>query len=178
MTIEILYSSGEGQARLIAERLAQRLGEHGHSVQCEDVTRAVMQVKPAAVILVASIHVGKHTAAAAAIVRKNLLLFNEIPSAFMSVSLSAKESDRTTARSYITDFLADTGWHPELTATVAGALRYTSYGFLKKLIIKRIAEQNGLPTDTSRDFEFTDWDEVMAFADVFEQNLSAATAGR
>lgn len=177
MTIEILYSSGEGQARLIAERLAQRLGGHGHSIQCEDVTGAVMQVKPSAVILVASIHVGKHTAAAAAIARKNLLLFNEIPSAFMSVSLSA-HSDSDMARGYLTEFLQETGWKPDLTATVAGAIRYSSYGFLKRRIVKRIASENGLPTDISKDYEFTNWSEVMGLAEEFEKNLNAATAGR
>jgi menaquinone-dependent protoporphyrinogen oxidase len=177
MVIQILYSSSEGQARRIAESVAQGLTDHGHTVQCEDVTRAVMRVKPNAVILIASIHVGRHTQAAKDIIRKNVELFNRIPAAFISVSLSARDADRTTARGYIEDFLAETGWHPALTATIAGALRYSSYGFLKKLIIKRIAEQNGLPTDTSRDHEFTDWQEVSAFADAFEQRLCEVVPG-
>jgi menaquinone-dependent protoporphyrinogen IX oxidase len=34
-------------------------------------------------------------------------------------------------------------------------------------MIKRIAQQSGLPTDTSRDHEFTDWDEVKSFEQAF-----------
>jgi menaquinone-dependent protoporphyrinogen oxidase len=168
-TIQILYSSSEGQAALIADRVTGRLRAEGYEVQCENVNSAVMRVRPTAVLLIASIHVGKHATAARAFVKRNLPLFNEIPAAFMSVSLSASEPDRARAQGYISAFLDDTGWRPRMTATVAGALRYTSYGFLKRMMIRRIAAQNGMPTDTSRDHEFTDWDEVNAFVNVFGQ---------
>ena len=171
MTIQILYSSAEGQARRIAERIDAELRDQGYTTQCEDVGKAVMRTKPHAVMLVASIHVGKHTNIARSFIRANLPLFNEIPSAFMSVSMSAQEADRKRAQSYVTDFVADTGWHPETTATVAGALRYTNYNFVKRLIMKRAATESGLPTDTSRDYEFTDWDEVASFVTAFEQSL-------
>jgi menaquinone-dependent protoporphyrinogen oxidase len=114
------------------------------------------------------VHVGKHAAAANAFVRGNLALLRHVPSAFMSVSLSASEVDRTRAQSYVNQFLEQTDWQPDLTATIAGAIRYTSYNFLKKLVIKKIAEENGLPTDTRRDYEFTDWDEVTGFVHALE----------
>ena len=171
MTIQILYSSAEGQARRIAERIDGDLRDQGYTTQCEDVGRAVMRTKPHAVVLIASIHVGKHATIARNFIKANLPLFNEIPSAFMSVSMSAQEADRTRAQGYVADFMADTGWQPEITATVAGALRYTNYNFVKKLIMKRIATESGLPTDTSRDYEFTDWDEVASFVSAFELSL-------
>jgi len=58
-----------------------------------------------------------------------------------------------------------------VTATVAGALRYTRLNFIKKMIIRRIASENGLPTDTTRDHEFTNWDEVTGFVNAFEDAL-------
>lgn len=167
MIIQLLYSTAEGQAKCIAERVATDLRYQGFEVQCEDVAKAVMLKKPDAVALIASIHVGKHAATAQNFIKTNLPLFNTIPAAFMSVSLSASESDRTQARAYVDAFLQHTGWRPELTATIAGALRYTRYNFIKKAVIKRIAQQNGLPTDTSRDHEFTDWDEVAGFVQAF-----------
>ena len=167
MTIQLLYSTAEGQARRIAERVAADLRSDGFHVQCEDISRAVMLKKPDAVALIASIHVGKHAQTARNFIKTNLELFNSIPAAFMSVSLSASEADRTRARGYVDSFLAETGWKPGLTATIAGALRYTNYSFLKKYVIKRIAQQSGLPTDTSRDHEFTDWDEVRGFEQAF-----------
>ena len=174
-TIQILYSTSEGQARTIADRVAGQLRAAGFHIQCEDVAHAVMLVKPSAVLLVASIHVGKHSAVAQEFVKRNLPFFNEIPSGLMSVSLSASDADRTRARGYITDFLEQTGWNPSVTATIAGALRYTSYGFFKRMFIRRIAEQNNLPTDTWRDHEFTDWDEVVSFASVFGTLVEDAT---
>jgi menaquinone-dependent protoporphyrinogen oxidase len=174
MTIQILYSSTEGQAKRIAERVDEELRGRGHVTQCENVAKAVMWTKPNAILLIASIHVGKHANAARNLIKGNLPLFNDIPSGFLSVSLSANEADRTRAHGYVRDFMEETGWRPELTATVAGALRYTDYNFVKKLMIKRIATENGLPTDTSRNHEFTDWDEVATFVDTFEQSLHPA----
>ena len=46
---------------------------------------------------------------------------------------------------------------------VAGALAYSQYNFLVKLVMKGIARRAGAPTDTSRDYEFTDWPAVDAF---------------
>jgi menaquinone-dependent protoporphyrinogen oxidase len=40
---------------------------------------------------------------------------------------------------------------------VAGALTYSKYNFFIKLIMKTMARRAGGPTDTSRDYEFTDW---------------------
>ena len=43
---------------------------------------------------------------------------------------------------------------------VTGRLAYREYNFLVRFLIKRIAKKEGGPTDTSRDHELTDWDEV------------------
>ncbi len=48
-----------------------------------------------------------------------------------------------------------------------GALRYSEYGFLKRLLMKQIAKRtiSEMPeADASGDIEFTDWAEVEAFA--------------
>jgi menaquinone-dependent protoporphyrinogen oxidase len=46
-------------------------------------------------------------------------------------------------------------------------LRYSKYGFLERLLLKRIARDATGDRDTSRDYEYTDWDEVVDFADDF-----------
>jgi menaquinone-dependent protoporphyrinogen oxidase len=40
---------------------------------------------------------------------------------------------------------------------VAGTLAYSRYNFIIRFVMKRIARKNGAPTDTSRDYELTDW---------------------
>jgi menaquinone-dependent protoporphyrinogen oxidase len=50
---------------------------------------------------------------------------------------------------------------------VAGALRYTKYNFFVRWMMKRIVAAAGGDTDTSRDYEYTDWQDLRAFADRF-----------
>jgi hypothetical protein len=40
---------------------------------------------------------------------------------------------------------------------VAGALLYSKYNPLVRFVMKRIAKEAGAATDTSRDYEYTDW---------------------
>jgi menaquinone-dependent protoporphyrinogen oxidase len=83
------------------------------------------------------------------------------------VSLSSAVDDekrRAEAAGYVEDLVAGTGWNPDRIGLFGGALRYSKYGFLKRLLIKRIAKTATGDTDTSRDYEYTDWDEVDAFA--------------
>jgi len=42
-------------------------------------------------------------------------------------------------------------------------LTYCKYNFFIKLMMKTIARKAGGPTDTSRDYEFTDWATVDRF---------------
>jgi len=40
---------------------------------------------------------------------------------------------------------------------VAGALKYTEYDFMKRILMSLIAQRNGADTDTTHDYEYTDW---------------------
>ncbi len=85
------------------------------------------------------------------------------PSAFFSVSLAAASptpAEREEAAQLASGFPAEAGWNPQKIVSVAGRLAYTQYGFLTRFIMKRIARRRGAPTDTSRDYEFTNWDDV------------------
>ena len=54
-----------------------------------------------------------------------------------------------------------------------GALAYSRYGRFTRWIIRRIARSKNLGTDTSRDYEYTDWRAVDAFARHFIAPASA-----
>ena len=93
----------------------------------------------------------------------------KMPSAFVSVSLSqAGVQDPTWASErraqaaadtsrMIQEFSTETGWQPEHVQAAGGALRYSRYNWLLRFVMKRIARKAGSPTDTSRDYQFTDW---------------------
>ena len=56
----------------------------------------------------------------------------------------------------------------------AGAIMYRKYGFLKRFFMKLIASGAGGNTDTSKNYEYTDWDEVEHFTTGFLAQISAA----
>jgi menaquinone-dependent protoporphyrinogen oxidase len=70
--------------------------------------------------------------------------------------------------------LVDTGWHPRRVELVAGALPYTRYNFLIRFVMRQIAKKEGGDTDTSRDYEYTDWNAVERFAVEFVEEVAAS----
>ncbi len=89
------------------------------------------------------------------------------PSAFFSVCLTAAEDTdeaRATTRDYLDDFEERTGWTPSLRTTFAGALQYREYNFVTRLAMRMVMRRGGHPTDIRRDYVYTDWDAVDAFA--------------
>jgi menaquinone-dependent protoporphyrinogen oxidase len=84
-------------------------------------------------------------------------------------------------RAVIDDFLTVTGWRPTLTKPVAGAVLYTRYNWFKRRLMKRMVGKAGGDVDTSRDYEYTDWNELRTFAEQFDQMVSGrgsdSTAG-
>jgi menaquinone-dependent protoporphyrinogen oxidase len=71
------------------------------------------------------------------------------------------------------NFEQQTGWRPVQIGLFSGALLYRQYGFLKRLMMKRIvsSKPGNLSTDTSRDHEYTEWDAVERFAEDFLNRL-------
>ena len=63
---------------------------------------------------------------------------------------------------------------PAITKRVAGALPYTKYNLFMRWIMKRIVKKQGGDTDTSRDYDYTDWDDLRQFAAEFGRRFTAA----
>jgi menaquinone-dependent protoporphyrinogen oxidase len=103
-------------------------------------------------------------------VKDNASWLAGIPTAFVAVSLAAVLKDdrsRKELQELAQEFCRETGWTPAITRQVAGALRYSEYDYFKRLVMKLIAAQKGGDTDTSRDYEYTDWDDVARFVEEF-----------
>lgn len=115
-----------------------------------------------------------------ACIKANLGFLQRVPSAFFSVSLSAISSatqERQAAGYLAEKFVQELGWQPDRTEIIGGAVPYTRYGFLKRLVMKMIMKKHGSDTDTSRDYEYTDWDAVTRFAEDFLNTLEKRKSG-
>ena len=175
----IPYGTTEGQTAKIAEVIAHVIQEMGHEAEAVDIKRLSHTVPDGydAVIIGASIHMGKHDKRVVEFVQKNHDTLERLPSAFFSVSLAA-HGDTQEAEGYVDQFEDETGWHPDKVAVFGGALRYTHYGFVKRRMMKRIAgaKPGHLGTDMSRDYVYTEWDAVKRFAEHFADKLAPTSA--
>lgn len=164
----IVYETSEGQTAKIADEIARTLTELGHGVtevRPDDEVPALSAYD--AVIVGSPIHIGVHDPKIVQWVEENREALERTHSAFFSVSLAQASHDpsgQEAAKRMVDEFIAKVGWRPDLVACFAGALAYSQYGFVKKMIMKRIARKEGGDVDTSRDYEYTDWDRVHAFA--------------
>lgn len=168
--ILIAYGTSEGQARRIAEFMGHCLTEagwHADVVDTSAVQRSMVQPVYAAAIVGGSVHLGHHSASLRKFVDEHAEWLGTIPVAFFSVSLTAAHDDphsRAESERMLREFLAQSGLAPTKTQCFAGALRYSRYGFLKRLLMKRIARKEGGGADATRDYEYTDWRAVREFA--------------
>lgn len=177
--ILVVYGTTEGQTRKIATYIANAIRDRGHTVTVSDSAsiREPLRVQEYDGILVGgSVHSGRHQRSVVRFVKENRAALESLPSGFFSVSLAALDGreQQEEAQNYVDTFCQETGWEPEVVETVAGALRYTKYNFVKRYIMKWISKRSGRPTDTSRDFEFTDWEHVGHFVKRFLKQLETA----
>jgi len=176
----VLYGTSEGHTEDIVKALCQAISENlpDSSMHCHAIENAPSHLDGHdAVVLGSSIHMAKHHKEVVSWARSQQAALARLPSAFFQVSLSsADEEHDADARSYVDQFVEETGWHPDLVGLFGGALLYTRYGFAKKKLLKSIAKQGGLGTDTHRDYDYTDYDAVRHFGEDMAR-LVAAQAG-
>jgi menaquinone-dependent protoporphyrinogen oxidase len=180
--ILVLYATREGQTEKVAERIEERLTALGAEVRrvnarrktdtaCLDLTAFDL------LVLGASMHAGGIESELVAYVHDHAETIRAGLRSFFLVLLSAATADPVLrARS-----LADA--HDKLARqlsvpfddveAIAGALRYSQYPRPLRWLMRRIAAQAGGDTDTSRDYEYTDWDQVDGYA----RRLFAAVSG-
>ncbi|MBB3146846.1 menaquinone-dependent protoporphyrinogen oxidase [Phyllobacterium trifolii] len=183
MNFLVLYSTIEGQTRKIAEAVASHLETQGHMVMLTDANQVGFADPGTSdgAILCAPVHIGRYPSPFVHYVHDWGTVLNDMPSAFISVSLSiasADEEEKTEARDYPVRLADETGWKPRFVLHCAGALKYTEYDFFKRWMLKRIASAEGGPIDTKHDHELTNWTEIKRFVDdilralVKERNLA------
>jgi len=163
--VAIFYATREGQTKRIAEHIQVGLRATEFDVDTFNVKSSVPFALSnyAGAILAASVHSGSHESEMVQFVRSHRAELEGMATAFLSVSLSEVGAERIEATPaeharYVKDvsmmldkFFQQTGWRPKHVMPVAGAIMYTRYNFLLRLIMKRIAKKEGSPTDTSRD---------------------------
>jgi menaquinone-dependent protoporphyrinogen oxidase len=161
----LVYGSVEGQTHKIEDVMAEHFRARGWITEVRDARNLGAAVTLAdfdAVVVGAPIHLGKHPDYVTRFVTTHRAALEAKPAAFFSVSLSAAgdEKEQADARRCLEEFFSETGWHPPIASTIAGALRYQDYPRFKRWLMRKLMEKGGHETDTSRNHEYTDWHQV------------------
>ncbi|MGO4822644.1 MULTISPECIES: menaquinone-dependent protoporphyrinogen IX dehydrogenase [unclassified Flavobacterium] len=176
MKLLIIYGTTEGQTRKIAHYIESILKNANHEVTIADTTADPPSPKSYDAILIgSSIHMHKYQSSVKHYIKKYIADLNQMPAAFFSVSLAVAsdlDDEHLEVQKITNDFLEQTGWQPILISQIAGALKYTEYDYFKRLIMKMISKKQGGATDTSQDYEYTNWDEVAKFTNEFVNKIS------
>ncbi len=170
LNVLILFATRQGQTAKIAARLGEHLERSGVSVRCIDASTAQGIDLDAFDLLVfgASMHAGGLERELTDFIKANADTIATRPRSFFLVLLSAATKDPLLRAESLAD--ARQKMLDQLTVTfddtemIAGALRYSKYALPVKWLMRRIAEKAGEDTDTTRDYEYTDWFQVERYA--------------
>lgn len=177
--ILMVYGTTQGQTGKIAFRIRDELLQAGHSVDLFDsskISSSISTMKYEAVIIGASIHAGGYQRSLKRWVMANAQTLNCLPSAFFSVCLGVLQREISVQQDLARiseDFLKVSGWRPTKRVIFAGALSYSKYNSLLKWWMNRISKKAGGDTDTSKDYEYTDWNAVSRFTQEFSNDFQS-----
>ena len=168
MEFLIVFSTRDGHTRKLADFVGERLVQAGHGVRISD---AGLPGPPApagcdAAILAAPVLAGRFPRSIRRYARANHAALNAIPSALISVSLSAAgdiPGDWDGLGRCVADLARRTRWHPVAVHHAAGAMPFTRYGFVTRHVIAYIARRHGRSVELSRDYDLTDYEALAAF---------------
>ena len=178
--ILVVYGTTDGHTAKIAGAIADTLRAHSAVVDVHQAGR--MQCLPDSydgVVVAAPVRGGKYLKPVRRWVRAHAAVLNAKTTAFVSVCLGVLQHDPAvdrTLRTIMSGFFAETGWQPRVTRSVAGALPYTRYNWFIQRVMKRIAAKAGGDTDTTRNYEYTDWQDLRSFAEHFSAQVARAKA--
>jgi len=179
--ILITFATREGQSEKIARTLAQHLKDRGLSVVLHDAQHPFdSDLSQFGFLLFGgSMHAGGIEKELVNFINANADAIQRRPNAFFLVLLSAatkdpilREESLSDARQKMKAQIHFTFDHVEM---FAGALMYSKYSWPMKMIMKRIAKKAGGDTDTSKDYEYTDWKQVEKLAEYISDQVEHAT---
>ena len=165
----ILYHSKYGQTHKIADWIAAILRAEGHRVDVINIENIgdSFSLEPFDnVVIGGPLYAAKHSKLLISFVIKNKVKLAKKLTAFYSVSLSAAgdKSQKADAIRCMDEFLNQANWSPTFKQTFAGSLQYRDYSLFTRWLMKWIVSRAHGDTDTSRNYEYTDWKAVTEFA--------------
>ena len=159
-----IYSTSNGQSLKICNALNQN--KESLIIDIDKIQKVKLDEFDQ-IIIGASVKYGDHNKKIYDFIKNNKILLETKKTGFFSVNATARKSEKNKPETnpYVIKFLKKTNWTPDNIGVFAGKIDFPNYNFLEKYIIKVIMWITNGPTDTSKTFEFTDWEDVKKFSD-------------
>ena len=167
----VFYGTADGHTLKIARSIFEQIRAAGHDVLLRDASKRVSELDLGeldAFIAAAPVHQERHHDSVVEFLKVYSGVLSALPSALVSVSLSAAfEGGQADAQAYVDRLLERTGWQPKAVYLAAGALRYEKYDYFQEQIIRHVVLKDRAPEQIEGDHDFTDWDALARFIDGF-----------
>ena len=166
--ILLTYSTVDGHTKTICEKILSY--SETSQVDILPIDSSINIKDYDIVVIGASIRYGKYREEIFEFIKENEELLNSKDNAFFSVNVVARKENKNKPETnpYLIKFLNKISWQPKILDVFAGKIDYPKYKFLDKYAIKFIMWITKGPTDTSKVYEFTDWNRVKSFAEKLE----------
>ena len=173
----IVYGTTDGHTGKIARSLGATLRTCGYDTDVMEAAQATIDPYDYdGIVVAASLRGGRYQKPVRRWVSQHHAALQTMPTAFVSVCLGVLQQDAQVQSELARikhAFFAETQWQPAQSIIVAGALRYTRYNPIVRWFMKRLVAKAGGDTDTSRDYEYTDWAQLRTFAERYAELVAA-----
>ncbi|GAA5193936.1 menaquinone-dependent protoporphyrinogen IX dehydrogenase [Ferrimonas gelatinilytica] len=166
----IVYMSRRGHTARVARTLMGHLNASGCDCDMMDVVEAkhegIEWDRYHTVVVGAPVLYGKFDDSVWEFIKTHQAQLEARNNAFYCLSVVARNPAKATVEGnrYMQKFLAQSPWRPQLLKVVAGKVDYPNWGFWDSLSIKFIMKMTKGPTDPNTVIDYTDYNEVEAFA--------------
>ena len=166
--ILLTYSTVDGHTKTICEKILSY--SETSQVDILPIDSSINIKDYDTVVIGASIRYGKYREEIFEFIKENEDLLNSKDNAFFSVNVVARKENKNKPETnpYLIKFLNKISWQPKILDVFAGKIDYPKYKVRDKYAIKFIMWITKGPTDTSKVYEFTDWNRVKSFAEKLE----------
>ena len=167
----VTYYSHAGHTARIARVICETLQSKGAKCDLMEISEAAREgvewEKYDLVIVGAAIIYGVYNKIVWEFIRRFQPQLEARANSFFNVTVVARTPYKATIEGnrYMQRFLQKSPWHPKDLKCIAGKVDYPNWNWYQKLAIQMIMKMTKGPTDPTAVIDYTDWDDVRAYAE-------------
>lgn len=163
----LLYSTIDGQTLKICKEIVSVFKKNNLEIDLFSVEDVNIEVSNYHTFIIgSSIRYGVHHEKIIQFINENKPKLDKVKTAFFSVNLVARKPEKNQANTnpYVVKFFKKIDWKPTIVEVFAGLLDYKKYKPFDRIMIQFIMWITKGPTDKNTKIEYTNWEQVNAFA--------------